>query len=195
MLTHPTSQELENYETEKWIRNQIAAAKIPLRHSQRNEFLGKEWNEKFDSVFSKIGTGALFAFRGDRGTGKTQMACEIAKKTINQLRKTSLYTTAMDIFIEFKVAYKTHETEKAIIADFLKPQLLIVDEITQRGETEWENRLFSHILDKRYCARKDTIVIGNLKPEVLSGNLGESVVSRLNETGGIVNFDWKSFRS
>ena len=47
---------------------------------------------------------------------------------------------------------------------------------------------------KRYGAMKDTILISNQTPDVFQKAIGSSILSRLQETGAIIQCDWPSFR-
>ena len=70
----------------------------------------------------------------------------------------------------------------------------MLDELQERGETPWEDRLLTHVIDRRYAAEKDTLLITNHSKEKFLESIGESVASRLVETGGIVNCSWASYR-
>lgn len=131
---------------------------------------------------------------GGRGTGKTRMAAEVVR---DRLPIPATYTTAMDIFLRIRESYakRSEETERQIVDRMAKVPLLIIDEIQERGNTEWEGRILTHIMDRRYGAMKATIIIGNLLPEAMTANLGESVVSRITENGGIYRFNGPSHRN
>ncbi len=155
----------------------------------------KEQSEKIEVLEAKLGTGMLFALLGTRGTGKTQMAAELCKIAATK-GIMARYNMAMEFFMELKETYRQHSerTEADVIRSYCSPQLLILDEVHERGETEWEDRLLTAMIDKRYSALKDTILISNQTPKVFCKTIGNSILSRLHETGGIVVCDWKSFR-
>lgn len=72
--------------------------------------------------------------------------------------------------------------------------LLVLDEIQERAESEWEDREMTRLLDARYRQCRSTILIGNLKPDEVGTRLGASIVSRLAEGGEIIACAWESFR-
>jgi DNA replication protein DnaC len=74
------------------------------------------------------------------------------------------------------------------------PDLLVIDEFQERGETAFENRMLNHLLDLRYGDLTDTLLIANLEPEELVESVGESITERLREAGGIIECNWPSFR-
>lgn len=187
-------------------------SKAPLRQtSMLGARQGAEWKIAFDKIHAAIGTGFLFLLCGIRGSGKTQMGIEIMSEKITKsvdltlaspnylIAPTfpALYVPAIDFFMDVKATYRKASIKdaKAVIADYLKPEVLVVDEITVRGETKWEDDLFFSMVDRRYSAMKDTILIANLKPAEVAASVGASIASRMQECGGIINCDWESFRS
>jgi DNA replication protein DnaC len=171
------------------------AAGIPRRHSERNEFENEHWKRKLESLRAKLGSGFLIALIGIRGCGKTQMAVELIRAQIQRLKSAHL-TTAMDIFLDIKSAYRKDSEidERQILNRFFEPRLLVIDEIQERAETAWEDRILTHLVDRRYKDERDTILVGNSTREKFEKEMGASIVSRLNETGGIIVCDWESFR-
>ena len=77
---------------------------------------------------------------------------------------------------------------------FIHPQLLVIDEAQERGESDWESRMLTHVVDKRYFLQRDTLLISNLKLDEFKASIGTSICSRLIETGGAILADWPSFR-
>jgi DNA replication protein DnaC len=64
----------------------------------------------------------------------------------------------------------------------------------ERGETPWEDRLLTHLIDRRYASEKDTLLITNQSKESFIQSIGPSAASRIVEVGGIVTCDWPSYR-
>ncbi len=171
--------------------------RAPERHVQASpEFTG-DWAEKFKKISDEmsIGKGVTVALVGERGNGKTQLAVELMRVATGQL-KTALFTTAMRFFITVKTSYRreAEKTEASIMAEFGKPQLLIIDEIGKRSDSEWENNMLFELLNRRYNAIRDTILICNKPKSEFADYIGPSIASRMNETGGIIECAWPSFR-
>lgn len=153
----------------------------------------------------------MFALIGQRGTGKTQLAVDLIKERIdlevfkhengpNPLSVMSLptrYYEALDFFTEIKSTYRKDapRTQQDIIEAFATIPLIVFDEIGVRGETKWEDDLFFSMMNKRYASRRDTLLIGNVKAPELAATVGPSIASRMQETGGIIECSWSSFRS
>ena len=64
----------------------------------------------------------------------------------------------------------------------------------ERAETQFEDRMISHLIDLRYDAMLDTILISNQAKESFADSIGKSAVSRLIETGEVIECNWESFR-
>lgn len=180
-------------------------AKIPRRHRRASASLAGPWGQAYQSLgVSLCGEGNMIALVGKRGTGKTALAIrgmQIAAESyaIGRTQSTGhamlLYTKAMDLFLDLRECYRGEgKSEKRAIERFTEPRLLVIDEIHERGETAWEDRMLVHIIDKRYDALKDTIIVGNMSVEAMGESLGSSIMSRMQECGSIIVCDWPSFR-
>lgn len=184
----------------------LRRAGFPIRHLRVDPAPDESaWSCLVASLFSTIGDGVLFAVVGPRGTGKTQAAVSAAKAVERRYddhlgvstEARTRYTTAVELFMAIKETYgeNAQRSERAAVDAFVKPMLLIIDEVQERAGTEWEQRLLAAIVDRRYAAMKDTILVGNLKPDDVQRELGTSICSRAQETGGIYVADWPSFRA
>lgn len=149
--------------------------------------------------------GSLVILQGIKGTGKTQLAVSAAAgfkyEPQNPLsgkwnNPAPRYVKVSDIFRDIRSTYSkaSEDSESEIFKGFIKPKLLIIDEAQERGETEFEDRALIHIIDKRYDALLHTIIISNLTKDALGKSLGTSIVSRLHETGEVIECNWKSWR-
>ncbi len=173
-------------------------ANIPLRHARTivdDSASPEAWKRARDKVLHDIGSGFIIALVGRRGTGKTQIAQQVALASCG-LDRSALYCRGLDYFLDLRATYSAEgQCERDVIERYQTPRLLIVDEVQERGESEWEDRMLTHLLDKRYGDMTDTILIANLKPDAFRDNVGASVADRLIETGGIIECDWESFRT
>lgn len=195
-VAQPPPQDLltDTHKQEK-IKELTKAARLPHRHAGKVLEFDGEWKSNFETIHKKLGTGFLVALIGIRGCGKTQMAVELIRGNIERL-KPSEFTTAMDIFLAVKSTYRKDSEidEREIVSKFCEPRLLVIDEIQERAESPWEDRILTHLINRRYNDERDTLLIGNLTPEQFAANVGPSILSRLTETGGIIQCDWASFR-
>lgn len=177
------------------IRDSIRAARIPERFAADPDNTRAEWAQAATSLVAMIGTGAVVGLLGTRGAGKSHMACCAIREACRRERS-GLYTTAMDIFLTVKRSFRQSatETEAELINGFCRPSFLVIDEAHERGESEWEDRMLRYVVDKRYAAMKDTVVVANLKAAELSKALGPSFADRVLDGGGVIDCNWPSFR-
>lgn len=170
-------------------------AGIPPRHRIEIPDGATGWHEKRAALVSKLGNGFLVALTGVQGTGKTQCGSALIYAATAK-RMSCKYAVAMDFFIALKSTFDdgARQSEAQAIASFVKPKLLVLDEMDERSESAWENRLLFHMINARYNNLVDTLLISR-KPEAeFLQSLGDSVTSRIQETGGSIICDWKSFR-
>jgi DNA replication protein DnaC len=153
-----------------------------------------EWIARLSKLNERMRDGGLVALIGTRGTGKTRLAAESMRDVCSVHGH---YTTAMGLFLRIRSTYgkQAAETEEGVIKELSKCPMLILDEVQERGNTPWEDRLLTHIIDKRYGAMRPTIIIANLAEQDFRQSLSDSIVSRLFETGGIMELTGPSFRT
>jgi len=83
-----------------------------------------------------------------------------------------------------------------LLAYFADAVLLVIDEVQERGETEFENQKLTAIIDARYRQQRPTLMIGNYKNKAeFAASISPSIVSRIQECGGAIHCDWPSFRT
>ncbi len=174
------------------------AADIPRRHRREIPDGVTPWHEQRVKLVRMLGNGFIVALTGIQGTGKTQLGSALIYAAAQKLIPCR-YATAMDFFMAIKRSYDDAAklTEADIIAKFVKPKLLVVDECDERSQSDWENRLLFHMINQRYNNLVDTVLISRkAESEFLSsfGDSSLSIQSRIQETGGSIVCDWGSFR-
>jgi hypothetical protein len=172
---------------------------------------GGEWKAAYAMACPVIESGGIAVFHGTRGTGKSRMAAEIAKNVRfpadqtrgkkltgapKEIRRTSVYRTAMKFFTEIRATYRkdSARSEAEVIEALTEPGLLVIDELQERGETAFEDRLLTHLIDARYGAMLPTILICNLTKEQLFESINPSIADRIAENGKRIEFNWSSYR-
>jgi DNA replication protein DnaC len=152
---------------------------------------GDEWINAFGLAMDRIRKKGIVVLYGKRGSGKTRMAAEIAVAVGD-----SRYRTAMRFFLEVRATFRkaSERSEMEVIDELSDAPVLILDEIQERGETAFEDRLLTHVIDARYAAMRPTILIANLDKSQLAESLGKSIVDRARENGKSIEFNWPSYR-
>lgn len=204
---NPSPERIERakHRLEEWEKERLAEKLQQLRASwgAPNRALAVKtlrtdgaWGETLEKIKSRLGTGFLIGMIGGRGPGKTQMGVELMKFHTGNL-KSAQYSTATEFFMKVKQTYKSgsEDSEFDVIKEFRKKSFLVLDETGKRGETDWENRLLFELIDKRYQDMSDTLMISNENQPEFIASIGPSLASRMQETGGIIQCNWPSFRA
>ena len=154
----------------------------------------KQWAQKWEALMDVVDARGIVAILGNRGSGKTAMAVAAMKDQMNQ-GIDSYYCKLADFFIDIKDSFDRPDvTQRSVIERYASPQVLVVDEAHNRSESQWENTLFTHLVDVRYDAKRTTIMISNQKRDEFRKSVGASIYDRLCETGGVIECGWGSFR-
>lgn len=204
----------ESIRNERMNRAFREAGLPPLHVQQSKAGLSRpsEWTDALTKVVKVILRDGMCALIGSPGSGKTQIAVEVAKAHLRSVLRVRAirYEPLADAFSicnEANGAGATR-TEMAILREFTDPGLLILDDIdkvrggdlTQRL-TDKQRELLFRIGDKRYRSGLPILFIGNLDTAddlqaLLDGFRGGGervgpLFDRLRQTGGIVTaFGW-----
>ena len=133
---------------------------------------------------------------GGVGTGKTHLAAAVCSALCDK-QKTCRMTTVNRIVRDVRSSWhkKSERSEAEVIKQHTKPSLLVIDEIGSQYGTDSEKIIINEIINDRYEANLQTVVIGNLSVSELKEILGIRVYDRLLDSGVLVVFDWGSYRS
>jgi DNA replication protein DnaC len=185
---------------------------FPERHRHAGELRGDEWRAAYEKALGIAQSGGIVVAWGQRGTGKTQIAYEIARKGIFHDQyfppayrdgfsmpikaRACVYVKAMDIFMRMKNGFsrKDQPSELDIVESLVQSAFLVIDEAHVRGETKYEDDKLTHIIDKRYDAMRPTMLITNLTNKDFAAQLSPSILSRISEIGGGIECNWQSYR-
>ena len=185
---------------------------FPDRHKRDLTLYGDEWRAAYKKALGIAESGGIVVAYGKRGTGKTQIAYEIARNGVFQnphlpkklwhmehvpLFRPAIYSKAMDIFIDMKNGFSRPKepSEKDVISKLIEAIFLVIDEAHVRGETKYEDDKLTHIIDKRYDAMRPTMLITNLEKHEFAAQLSPSILSRISEIGGGIECNWQSYRT
>lgn len=126
---------------------------MPRRHAETpaENLLGAEWRTKLADLTSRLGSGFLIVLIGPRGTGKTQLVAETIRCATLGQGLSSRYCKIVEFFVQIRATYTSKtSSEESVIARHIHPDLLVLDEIGVRGETTFEDTMFTHLIDRRY---------------------------------------------
>lgn len=153
----------------------------------------EEWSNVYNRTKIKIPDGILVCLCGSRGCGKTQMASCFVGYTLFTLKREALYVKTLDLFVEIREGM-AESGESGAIKKYCSPKLLVIDALEVRKSTDFEKQCLDHIIDRRYESINSTVLITNETPEEFRKEFSDSILSRMKETGGIIQFNWGSFR-
>lgn len=153
----------------------------------------REYAARFDQ-HRALGLSLILC--GKTGTGKTHLSCAVLRALAFEHGVCGKYCTAYRAVQEIRASYKSSDvTELQVLKEFIRPDLLVLDEIGVQYGTDFEQLLLFSLLNGRYEELKPTIVISNLSLEEVIHYLGDRVYDRLRENGGgVLAFDWGSWR-
>jgi DNA replication protein DnaC len=171
---------------------------VEARHRERQ--LGQlavhdAWARAFDAACAIVDGDGILALLGDRGTGKTQLGAELIRRYCLAL-KSCRYIRCRGIGLHIRRAFApgARETEAEALEEFTLPCLLVVDEVQELSDKDFAQDTLTYILDCRYASMRPTVLIANTGEDAFKRLVGAAVVDRLREGGGVILFDWPSFR-
>jgi DNA replication protein DnaC len=213
-----SKQDLDQYQFQKEVIPRLVSTGFEERFHREIPNLN---NPKQESVLamleeSLIENGAIVAIVGSRGTGKTTLAGQIAIRRIRawlnyhalppaeRPAKVPLefprYRKAADLLARFKPLYSDFgsiDTERLMEErdyECLEWSLLVVDEWHECRDLQMKDRLMADIIDRRYAAKRDTLIISNQEADEFRQTTDPSIMSRLGQHGRIIPCRWTSYR-
>lgn len=142
-----------------------------------------------DSGFNIIATGSP-------GTGKTHLACALIEMLTDD-KKSAKIISVIELMRELKDTWSRDAefNERDIINKYASLDLLVIDEVGIQFDSETEKRFMFEVIDGRYQNVLPTVLISNMTLFEVKEIIGERVIDRLREDGGVsLVFDWKSER-
>jgi DNA replication protein DnaC len=184
---------------------------FPKRYQDAPECVGDDWWGHYRLALATVDSGGIVVMYGTNGTGKTRMACELAKKCVpkdthysvggmgwnsGKKERPAIYTTAVNLFMEIKDTFRpdSEQSELSLVKKYTDAGLLVLDEFQERGETPFEDRKITSIIDARYQNERPTILISNHSREEFASKLSAAVLDRIRENGVGLHFNWTSYR-
>lgn len=148
-----------------------------------------------DHWYAHNGHTGNIAMVGKTGTGKTHLACMIAKQVAIQSRANVLYTTVarMSRYIRASFGKQCEYSQTEAFERYVKLDLLVLDEIGLNLSSGFERALLDELVDERSMRRAPTIMISNLHLPELE-QMAERLMDRMRENGQTMVFDWDSHR-
>lgn len=176
---------------------------IPARYSEADlndltsvpEDVRGRYADVAGRLLQLMGNPCILALLGKRGPGKTWMGCGLVREFC-QAGRPARYLDVMDYFVEVKQTYsdRARRDESQVETDYVRPHLLVIDELHERGDTPWEDRMLTRLINKRYAANVATVLISNDDIRTFMSRVGDSIKDRILDGGGFIPCDWQSLR-
>lgn len=160
------------------------------------------------------GVGAVVALIGERGAGKTTIAAQLALARAWEEHRaiyagepvrmgTFFYRKATDLVRRLKPLYANFgsiETDRleASLRALCSVDVLVIDEMHDLSELAVREAMLIDLVDRRYSARKDTLLISNQTPaewDDAQTGTPASIRSRIEEHGCVMTCEWGSWRA
>lgn len=191
------------------VKTMLARAEIPLRYRDRTfenyrattpaqnrvRKAAIAFAERFDA---RRRMGCSLVLCGRPGTGKTHLACAIARAVIEQHGCHVWYVTTAQACRLIKQTFNANSIvrEQDMMRRFTQADLLILDEVGGSLGTDFELAFLTDVLNERYAQVKPTILITNMDLKALTAYLGERTLDRFREGGGAtLVLEWESYRA
>lgn len=117
---------------------------------------------------------------GTVGSGKTYLACAIAKELVIQ-GKNIRFKSVPELFEDIRGSFNGKGTEYEIINRFSKTNYLIIDDLgTEKVSDFTLDRLYL-IIDHRYSDELPTIITSNLTLNDIKNKIHDRIASRISE--------------
>jgi hypothetical protein len=159
----------------------IIRAALPKRYQQAslNDFSEVQANAIREWLTSP-NDGLLVT--GKPGAGKTYLAAAIFITVVNARQTSIRFKRAAQLFQDIRDSYGQEDvSEEEILADYIKPRFLILDDLGAGSLSDHERRYTLEVIDRRLNAERPTIITTNLTLAEISERMDERIASRLSE--------------
>lgn len=194
------ARDKENRERFEEIQRQLSA--IPARFKDstfENYVLNDDTNirRRQERLIELLKSGVSIIMYGMNGTGKTRLAFASYRKQVED-GKSAYYMTASEFFDQVRLSFGNRDMT-SVIKDYIYYDYLIIDEVDKSYGSATEFIALSRLVDYRYLALKNTILIANADDNDKSDKYvipvcGRSAYERIVEDGTAVYMDWPSYR-
>lgn len=178
----------------------MESAGLPARHREklrdesRHDMPG--FRDSVEKAVRACEQGGMLALVGNRGTGKTQVAVEVAARMMDQRNASARYVKARMLGMHLRETFDDPRTsERQALQKWVRPHLLVIDDCHELSEQkEYDRSILTLLADLRYDQCRPTMLLANVAPENTGRLFGASITDRLNDGGGVIAFTGKSLR-
>ena len=132
--------------------------------------------------------------RGEYGSGKTHMACDIGYWWPGEGKGGVMYRTVCGLLIETKESFGKKDVSSPVVKA-MGCGLLILDELLANTGSVFDNNTIRELIDTRYRNLKPTIILTNLDDSGLLQALDQATIDRMFDGGCVIQLKGKSLRA
>ena len=155
-----------------------------------------------------VPSGSTLIVTGDNGVGKTHLAVAVLRELVESKGARGQFWDFHELIREIKNSYdeETHTTELQVLEPVVETDVLLLDDLGAWKMTDWMNDTLFYILNRRYLARRPTLITTNypdrdvsardlekadatVRREYLVDRIGYRLRSRLLEACTVVRLD------
>ncbi len=142
--------------------------------------------------------GGSVIFEGKPGRGKTHLAIAVAYRAL-QNGFEALFTTAADLIDDLSAASRDGRLREAL-ARYLKPHVLVVDEVGYLTYGDNAANVLFHVVNERHIKRRAMVFTTNKHPTswgavLHDDDLAHAIVDRILHRGRLLRLDGPSVRT
>lgn len=184
----------------------------PEPHSRFALGKARKFVEDFPGAIER-GNGLMFT--GSVGTGKTHLAVGIVRALVETKSIEARFLTVPELLDRLRSSYAdedSRETQARILADILRADLVVIDELAAARSTEWVMETIELLIGSLYNNRRSMIVTTNFpnqgpgggrleneymrasRQETLGDRIGARMFSRLQQRCAVIEMngpDWR----
>jgi len=158
-------------------------------------------------------TGVGLLFTGGNGTGKTHLAVAVLRELAERYGARGQFWDYHELMREIRNSYNpaTALTEYELLEPIIELEVLLLDDLGAWKMTDWMNDTLFFILNRRYLARRPTIITTNypdrelsarelaeanptVRAEYLVDRIGQRLRSRLLESCAVIRVEGRDRR-
>lgn len=158
-----------------------------LLHAQRRAW---EWVNLWPSIH------AVQAWVGGPGTGKNHLLYAIARELVVEHLVSARVVNLSDLVRELRLGWRdtTGPSESLVLDRYRAFGWLAIDEVSLHAFRGEPKQHLYDVINHRLEQKRPTILTSNETPAALLDLLGPALVSRINGSGGVVDFGDADYR-
>ena len=148
---------------------------------------------------SKFNLERGYYFHGPVGTGKTDTAVSVLKNIILNTEPVfefgvyrlpenlAMFVSVPMMLLNIRSSFKSETADEMdLIKKYVKPEILIMDDLGTEKVTEWVMQTLYVIINSRYEEEKQTLITSNNSLDEIRKNLNDKIASRITAMTEII---------